>query len=949
MILPKIVRLGAALFVIVVGATILLTPLSSKKDTQIDPASVAGLAETGPKEPAEPAKAARTAYFFNMLRNPATNTIPNAIRSRELQFSQSINRTSTAKRETFNWFEVGPYDVGGRTRALAIDIENSNRLIAGAVSGGLWESTDRGGTWRPIEVSSGNLSVSYIVQDPRPGQTNTWYYASGEFIGNSASDPDRNAPYFGSGIFKSTDSGESWFVARGGQAGDEVSFDSPFDFVNRLAINPITGTLFVASNATGIYRSDDGADTFGPIPPGQRFADPVLGGVNDHFWSDVAVNENGLILATLSSTGSNNQKANAPGIYLSDDDGLTWTDITPITFPNTHGRSIIAFAPSNPDVAYVFTTTQRIVVINEDVRLHKLNLANGTSEDLSDNFTRLSEAGSIETQGGYNMALAVKPDDENFVLLGGTNVYRSRNGFSSGIVDRLDYWIGGYDAVDDDFGNYDNHHPDQHLFVFDPDNSNQVWTANDGGVYMTNDIARANEVTWFDMNQGYNTTQFYTVAIPSEAGDSRIAGGTQDNGTPFFRFDDLSNTSRNISVGDGSNLYFGEDFAYVGFQNGSTLRLTYNQENSPTFAGFSYIQPTQATNQLFVTPFVVDPVDENVMYYAAGSDIWRHNTLSDIRSGQTNSDGISDGWARLLALPPLGAHLISAVAISREPAHVFYFGTSDVRDSNTQPPRVYRVANATTSSGSNASISIIPGTPGGAYISDIAVNPNDADEILVVISNYELVGLFHSTDGGENFTPVEGNLTGSEALPGPSTRAATILTTSAGKQYLVGTSTGVYSTTTLNGANTVWTPEGSDQIQNAVVWDISSRDADGVIAVGTHGRGLYVGSENPDFNPRPAPNSFSLSPNYPNPFASITRIAYNLSDRSRVSLAVFDLSGRKVADLVTNVEQETGRHEVVFNASSVASGVYLFQLLVSPTTGTNTATFSQTKKMMVIK
>ncbi|MFK7847876.1 MAG: T9SS type A sorting domain-containing protein [Rhodothermales bacterium] len=899
-----------------------------------------------------PSKAARNAFVFNMLRDPATNAIPPAIRSRELKYIDNVYQDARAssKRQAFNWFSAGPFDVGGRTRAFAIDKTNPNRILAGGVSGGLWESVNQGGSWRPVNVDAGNLSVTYIAQDPRPGQTDVWYYSSGEFLGNSASDASRVAPYLGSGMFKSTDGGDSWFILPAGQAGDETSFDSPFDFVNRIAISPVTGSVFIASNAVGIYRSGDQGDSFGNIPAGQQFPDPVLGGLNQHFWSDVAVNDNGLVLATLSSSSSESRTDNAPGVYISADDGLSWTNITPATFPNNHGRSIVAFVPSNQDEAYIFTTTQNFFEEQEDVRLHRINVVTGASVNLSGNLPQLSEAGRIETQGGYNMALAIKPDDENFVLLGGTNVYRSRNGFSSSIVERIDYWIGGYDAVDDDFGNYENHHPDQHLFVFDPTDPNKMWSANDGGVYMTNDISRSNEVVWFEQNQGYNTSQFYTVAVPPDANDPRIAGGTQDNGTPFIMLNDIENTSRNISVGDGAHLYFGETYAFVGFQNGATLRLQYNDDEAPTFAGFSFIQPSEASNQLFVNPFAVDPNDEEVMYYPAGTSLWRHNTLSDIRSGQTNNEGIEDGWSRLNNIPRLGALTISAMAISTAPSHILYFGGSDTRSNNPGTPRLYRLANATNNDGSGTQTINIPGAVAGAYISDIAVNPEDADELLVVLSNYEITGLYHSLNGGQSFTAVEGNLAGSGALPGPSLRAASILPTSTGTQYFIGTSTGLFQTSTLNGAGTIWQPEGDEVIGKAVVWDVTSRTSDELVAVGTHGRGLFVGSQDPDFNPRPTPESFSLSQNYPNPFASNTRIAYSLSTQARVSVAVFDLSGRKVSDLVTNELKETGRHEVVFNAASLASGVYMFQLLVNPVTGTESASsFSQTRKMMVVK
>ncbi len=380
------------------------------------------------------------------------------------------------------------------------------------------------------------------------------------------------------------------------------------------------------------------------------------------------------------------------------------------------------------------------------------------------------------------------------------------------------------------------------------------------------------------------------------------------------------------------------------------LRLQYNDDGTPTFAGFSFVQPSAASGQLFINPFSVDPNDEDVMYYAAGSSLWRNNILSDISSGQTDNEGVETGWNRLNDIPRVSPRSITAMAVSNNPAHILYYGASDSRSTASLPPILYRLTNAPSGSGSGIQDFSIPGSPAGAYIADIAMNPENADEILVILSNYEIQGIFHSTNGGQSFSAVEGNLVGSLNLPGPSIRAATIVTSEDETMYFAGTSTGLSSTTLLDGASTVWNPESENEVGQAVVWDVTSRTSDKIVAVGTHGRGIYVGSQDPDFNPRPIPETYSLSQNYPNPFASSTRIAYNLPERSLVNLAVYDLSGRRVTTLISDREEETGRHEAVFNAASVASGVYLFQLIVNPLSdATGSTSFSQTRKMLVNK
>ena len=107
--------------------------------------------------------------------------------------------------------------------------------------------------------------------------------------------------------------------------------------------------------------------------------------------------------------------------------------------------------------------------------------------------------------------------------------------------------------------------------------------------------------------------------------------------------------------------------------------------------------------------------------------------------------------------------------------------------------------------------------------------------------------------------------------------------------------------------------------------------------------------------PRDVPTEFLLSQNYPNPFNPSTTIRYGLPARSHVTLTVFSMLGEKVAELV-NGEMEGGYHEVQFDASGLASGVYLYRLNVrgsdpaSPRDTRGGAGGSmQTRKLVVVK
>ena len=92
----------------------------------------------------------------------------------------------------------------------------------------------------------------------------------------------------------------------------------------------------------------------------------------------------------------------------------------------------------------------------------------------------------VITQGNYNMALAVKPDDPEIVLIGATTLFRSRDGFATP-ADTYDNLIGGYlDAPP--AWRYPNLHVDIHAFFFDPQDPDRIWVGTDGGLSYATDI-----------------------------------------------------------------------------------------------------------------------------------------------------------------------------------------------------------------------------------------------------------------------------------------------------------------------------------------------------------------------------------------------------------------------------------------------------------------------------
>jgi hypothetical protein len=99
-----------------------------------------------------------------------------------------------------------------------------------------------------------------------------------------------------------------------------------------------------------------------------------------------------------------------------------------------------------------------------------------------------------------------------------------------------------------------------------------------------------------------------------------------------------------------------------------------------------------------------------------------------------------------------------------------------------------------------------------------------------------------------------------------------------------------------------------------------------------------------------APTQFSLEPNYPNPFNTSTTISFQLARPSNVELAVFDMTGRRLIQLVNEVLPESPQsYHVRFNAVSLASGTYIAQLRAVPLDGSGRAAYVASRKLLLLK
>nr|HMS43387.1 sialidase family protein [Pyrinomonadaceae bacterium] len=287
-------------------------------------------------------------YEFNMTKDPALNAIPEGIREKEIEQADSIVREQLRNNANLlgTYSYVGPENLGGRTRALAYDLRyngTTNRIIlAGGISGGLFKSYDDGAGWVRKSPSGDLFTVSALAQDSRPGFQDIWYYAGGEFTGNSAS--ATGAPYRGKGVFKSTDNGETWTFLPSSNTGVLESFDHPADYVQKIVVSPTTGFVYLAALNT-IYRSPDGGTTWSVV---LTSGIPTFG---TSMPTDIVVAPDGSFYAAFAGFSPSPM----PGVWRSPSGDLgTWTKIAGAGAPTspagwnadgTYGRVVLALAP----------------------------------------------------------------------------------------------------------------------------------------------------------------------------------------------------------------------------------------------------------------------------------------------------------------------------------------------------------------------------------------------------------------------------------------------------------------------------------------------------------------------------------------------------------------------------------------------------------------------------
>lgn len=818
---------------------------------------------------------------------PHFNAAPTA-HVEALEQAQAARRFAKSSANTVRWQLAGPTNIGGRVSALAINPQNPAIVYAGAATGGVFKSSDRGATWNPIFDEQAVLPIGDIAIDP--SNPAVIYVGTGEANGGHNNFP-------GAGVFKSTDAGATWQLA-----GLEKTTS-----IGRLVIDPLNsnrvyvaaaGSYFGAGPDRGVYRSTNAGQSWERV----LFVNDSTGAI------DLVIdpkNPATLFAAVWQRVRRHNRAdldGESSGIYHSRDGGNSWQRLgvanglpSPASNIGRIGLTICVAQPQNLYALYINNTYGGLYRSRDG----------GNSWTQTDPNRRLQSG--FANFSWYFGNVRVHPNNPEQVYVLDTAIMGSFDGGQTWPV------FYGYSS------SYPGLHVDHHALAFDPANAQRLINGNDGGINISEDAGR----TWTKV-PSLPVTQFYHITM-DQTNPENLYGGTQDNGTIRTTSGRL-NDWRGILGGDGFYVIVNPtnpNIIYAESQFGGLVKsIDGGNSFSNALTGINLGEPRN-----WSTPVVMDPANSNVLYYGTNR-VYR--TVDGTTSWQPISDDLTDGFE---SRPYLGT--ITTIAVAPSNPNVIYAGTDD--------SHVW----VTTDVGQNWT-EISAALP-HRWVTRVAVDPTNAAIAYVTFSGLKWYSpqshIFRTTDMGKTWEDVSNN------LPDAPVNVIVVDPIYPNILY-VGTDVGAfYSRDIGKNWSPLGEGMPVVSVYDIVVHPKLRRLAAGTHGRSMYTLDLssLTAVETPFTENNQLPGSPVLAQNYPNPFslssAAATAIRYLLPSASEVEVTIHDVLGQKIKTLVQR-SQPRGEHTVTWDGTAapgvkVANGLYLIRLRAS--------LFERTRKVVVLR
>ena len=401
-------------------------------------------------------------------------TLPPRVATAPYRVAAAIDTTLM---KMYRWRAIGP-DRGGRSIAVSGVRGRPNEAYFGATGGGLWKTTDAGENWAPVtdgQITSASIGA-VAVSETNPDVV---------WIGTGETEIRGNIMP-GDGVYKSTDAGKTW---------NFIGFRSA-DAIAKIRIHPKNpDVVFVASfgkyggpsEDRGLFKTTDGGKTWRKV----LYKDPRSGAVE----LSIDPNNPDVMYAALweafRTEWGMSSGGPGSGLWKSTDGGEHWTEITRNAgLPSgVNGKIGVAVSPADPNRVYA-------LIENDNGGLFQSNDAGAT-------WTLVNSSRNIRQRAFYYTHVVADPKNKDLIFLLNVSAYRSNDG------GKTLQPLGGQT------------HGDYHDLWIDPDNSQHMVVANDGGGAVTTNNAQ----TW--SAEDFPTPQMYRIFATTHQ-PFHVCGSQQD-------------------------------------------------------------------------------------------------------------------------------------------------------------------------------------------------------------------------------------------------------------------------------------------------------------------------------------------------------------------------------------------------------------------------------------
>lgn len=472
------------------------------------------------------------------------------------------------------WRGIGPYR-GGRALAVAGVPGDASTFYFGAVAGGVWKTTDGGGTWQVLTDGTPISSVGAIAI--APSNHDIIYVGTGEAA------PRGNMTY-GDGVYKSSDGGKSWSHAGlrdSRQIGALIVDPGNPDIVLVAAL----GHAFGPNTERGLFRSTDGGKSWTKV----LYKDENTGAIDVSFDPHDARIVYAALWQARRQPWNFSSGGAGSGLYRSTDGGLTWKQLTGNGLPSgILGRIHVSVSGADP---------KRVYAMIEAVEggLYR-------SDDGGEHWQRINDDGRLSQRAWYFSTILADPKDRDTVYAENTGLFRSTDGGKS-------------------FELLPARHGDHHGIWIDPTNADRIIESSDGGASISFDRGK----TWSTV---YNqpTAQFYHVSVDTrfpyyaygaQQDNSSIAIASMDDEGAITQRDwyDASNGEAGFVLADPRDAYivYGTNENLINRFNKHTLQMQVISVWPIDASGHAAKDLEHRFN--WTSPLAMSPFDADTLYY----------------------------------------------------------------------------------------------------------------------------------------------------------------------------------------------------------------------------------------------------------------------------------------------------------------------------------------------